>query len=100
MNARLKAISAVCGLILAAFLLAPQTSAQTGSAKGNTFFGSLKVGQMVELATDNWGSVIKTYDDPEMRATMRFKITEIGHDFIALELEPTELNAAIVEARI
>src|SRR4051794_29891288 len=46
MNARLMAIGAVLGLVLAAAVLAPHTAAQVGAEKG--IFGELKVGQMVE----------------------------------------------------
>ena len=100
MNFRLTAISAIGGLILAAFLLAPQSSAQTGAAKGSTFFSQLKVGQMVELTSDATGYIIKTNDDPNSRQTMQFKITEVGNDYIGLELEPTEPNGAVAEYKI
>ena len=85
MNARLMAVWAIGGSVLAALVLSPQTSAQNASSKG--LFSTLKVGQMVEYTSDSVGAVIRTYEDAESRALMTARIREIGEDFIALDVE-------------
>lgn len=80
--------------VLAGFLLAnlwgPRTTtAQIGGNRAGGFFGTLKVGDMVESSYDNGGkTVLRTYDDEANKARMIARVTEVGTDYIALEIKP------------
>jgi hypothetical protein len=96
-------IGTICALALAVFAVAPQISAQSsGSAAGKGgIFGSLKVGQMVEYKSDNFGAqVITTYEDEETKVLMRHKVKEIGHDYISLDFDDRNGSGASAEVRI
>ncbi len=101
MNARLMTVATVCGMVLAAMMLAPQPSqisAQTASGKG--LFSTLRVGQMVEYTSDPLGAVIRTYEEPESKPLMRAKVREIAHDFIVLEFDDKEGLGSLIEFRV
>jgi hypothetical protein len=101
MKARLMTAGTICILALAAFAVAPQISAQSGSTAGKGIFSTLKVGQMVEYTNDAWGSpVVYTYEDEVNKPRMRHKVKEVGHDFLALEFDDREASGATAELRI
>ena len=102
MNARLMAASMVGGFALAALLFSPQISAQSAATSHgkNGLFSTLKVGQMVEFTTDNWGVVLKTYDDEEFKHAMIHKVKEIGADYVVVEFDDKNGTGAIVEYRL
>ena len=83
MKARLMVIGIVSGAVLAAAALALPTSAQVDSQKG--IFGTLNVGQMVEVRDAPLGVIITTYEDPAYKGLMVGKIVEIGQDFVAVD---------------
>jgi hypothetical protein len=83
MNARYLIFGGLLGFILAATVLNPKTAAQEEGGKG--IFGTLKVGQMVEVSLKNIGMVINHYDEPAYKALMTFKISEVDRDYICLE---------------
>jgi hypothetical protein len=83
MSARLTAIGAILGVILAVAVLAPQTAAQGGGEK--SVFSILRLGQMAEVREDRIGIVITIYDDPAFKDKMVSKIVEMGRDYIAVE---------------
>jgi|SRR6516165_6455295 hypothetical protein len=89
MSARLTAIGAILGVVLLVAALAPHSAAQGGGEKG--VFSTLRVGQMVDVRTDNIGIVISVYEDPAFKDKMRSRIVEIGRDYIAVDyLSPDE----------
>jgi len=76
----------LAGVGLAGLLSPRASTAQIGGNRG--FFGSLKVGDMVETAYDAGGRVVlRTYDDDANRAKMIARITEIGGEYIVLEVK-------------
>ncbi|MFN7767071.1 MAG: hypothetical protein ACK5WR_11555 [Planctomycetaceae bacterium] len=80
------ALCVFAGLGLAGWLSPRATTAQIGGNRG--FFGSLKVGDMVETAYDAGGRVVlRTYDDDANRAKMIARITEIGSEYLVLEVK-------------
>jgi len=98
MNARLMAVCTICGLVLAALIVSPGSSAPGAGAHG--LFAGLKAGQLVELKTDQQGVMIRSFDDSEGRQGLNFKVTEIGADFVALEYESDDPNADRLEIRV
>lgn len=88
MNARLMAVCTIFAIILAALVATPGRSAPGGAAHG--LFEGLKVGQLVELGSDNSGAFVRTYEDGEAHPGLNYKITEIGSDFIAFDFENKE----------
>jgi hypothetical protein len=83
MSARLMAIGAILGVVVAAAVLAPPSAAQVGGEKG--VFSTLRVGQMVEVREDRVGIVITVYEDPALKAKMASKVVEMGRDYLAVE---------------
>ena len=95
MNARLMTTGIVCAIALAAFAVAPQISAQSGSTPGKGIFSSLRVGQLVEFKDDDYGSfVVTTYENDEQKLLMRHKVKEIGHDYPSLEFDDRDATGA------
>lgn len=65
------------------------SAAQIGASR--SFFGALKVGDMVETAPDPTGKVVlRTYDDEFNKAKMIARVTDVAADYIALEIKSTE----------
>jgi len=65
------------------------SEAQIGASRN--FFSPLKVGDAVEIAYDNSGKVVlRTYDDEFNKSKMIAKVTDIGADYIAVEIKSTE----------
>jgi hypothetical protein len=86
MNARFVALGGVVGVVLAVAVMAPRTAAQVEGGKG--VFGSLNVGQMVEVRNDpQVGLIITYYDEAAFKSRMGYKIIEIERDYIALEYQ-------------
>jgi hypothetical protein len=80
------ALCLLAGMGLAGWLSPRSSTAQIGGNRG--FFGSLKVGDTVETAYDAGGRVVlRTYDDDANRAKMIARITEIGGEYIVLEVK-------------
>lgn len=80
------ALCVLAGLGLAGWLSPEISTAQIGGNRG--FFSSLKVGDMVETAYDAGGRVVlRTYDDDANRAKMIARITEIGSEYLVLEVK-------------
>jgi hypothetical protein len=81
------ALCVLAGLGLAGWWSPRDSTAQIGGNRG--FFSSLKVGDMVETAYDAAGGrvVLRTYDDDANRAKMIARITEIGGEYIVLEVK-------------
>lgn len=77
----------VLGGLLVGTLFGPRpTAAQIGSNRG--FFSTLKVGDMVETAYDSVGkTVLRTYDDEANKVKMIARVTDIGGEFIVLEIK-------------
>lgn len=82
----------LAGLALG-WLSRPEGSlAQIGTNRG--FFGTLKVGDMVETAYDSGGkTVLRTYDDEANRVKMIARVTDIGTDHIVLEIKSPDPNS-------
>ena len=79
-------LALVTGLALGWLSRPEGTVAQIGTNRG--FFGTLKVGDMVETAYDSGGkTVLRTYDDEANRLKMIARITDIGTDHIVLEIK-------------
>ncbi|MFM8221489.1 MAG: hypothetical protein ACKOJF_21465, partial [Planctomycetaceae bacterium] len=79
-------LALVTGLALGWLSRPEGTVAQIGTNRG--FFGTLKVGDMVETAYDSGGkTVLRTYDDEANRVKMIARITDIGTDHIVLEIK-------------
>lgn len=106
MNARLMAASTVGGFALAALLFsAPfsgQISAQSAAASPgpNGLFATLKVGQMIQLWSDNFGPIIRTFEDADGKPLMMHKIKKIGNDYIVLEIEDKEVTGSLFEISV
>jgi hypothetical protein len=90
---------AVLALALGTFAATRPAPAQTDD-KG--LFSSLKMGQMVELGFEpnSSGYFIRTYDDPERKSRMVYKVVEIQNDFITLHIDPAPTPSEIWDMRI
>jgi hypothetical protein len=97
MSARLTAIGAILGVVVAAAVLTSPGAAQVGGDKG--VFSTLRVGQLVEVRTDPIGLVITVYEDAASKEKMTAKIVEIGHDYVAVQFPVHEETGFQTEAR-
>ena len=102
MNARLFFAAGIFAWALAALSITQRTDAQSNRETGGKgIFSTLRVGQMVECKypPDSDMPVITTYEDEETKILMRHKVKEIGHDYLALELDDRDNTGAIAETR-
>jgi hypothetical protein len=100
MNQRLTAITALTlALVLAAFVMVRQTPAQSPAAANKGIFSSLKVGQLVEIDSNQIGSVIRTYEDAANKERMTARLTEIGADYLVAQVA-TGNAGEIMEVRL
>jgi hypothetical protein len=76
------------GYLVAAWPALSPVASQTAMAQqppGKKIFSSLRVGQMVEVRSDNQlVNYVTVYDAPEDKDKMNKKITEIGDDYMAV----------------
>ncbi|MFN0051217.1 MAG: hypothetical protein ACKV0T_03445 [Planctomycetales bacterium] len=108
MSQRFTMATALLALALAAFVISRPSDAQaTKEHKG--VFSTLRVGQPVEVAAVYQNAeqsmasasyVFRTYENPEAKDRMAYKVMEIGESYIALQLSQTGNPGEVWDVRV